>query len=255
MSNFRVQLDDREVGTRAPVSSPRISLEPFSNAERKSKRLFVIGLTVVLTVILTALAAGFLYYQSLKDTPQYSLALIVDAAKRDDKAEIDRLIDINAVVEDFMPQVTDKAVELYGRGQPPQVLQKVARLATPLLPAVKERARAELPRVIRERTERLGYVPFFAMVMGADRYLEITINGDSALVKSKMPEHPLEVKMRRNGDRWQIVGVKDEQLATNIARKIGQEIMAVAVNGKSAADKLGIGNLSELLRQAEELVR
>ena len=255
MSNFRVQLDDREAGTRAPVSSPRISLEPFSNAERKSKRLFVIGLTVVLTVILTALAAGFLYYQSLKDTPQYSLALIVDAAKRDDKAEIDRLIDINAVVEDFMPQVTDKAVELYGRGQPPQVLQKVARLATPLLPAVKERARAELPRVIRERTERLGYVPFFAMVMGADRYLEITINGDSALVKSKMPEHPLEVKMRRNGDRWQIVGVKDEQLATNIARKIGQEIMAVAVNGKSAADKLGIGNLSELLRQAEELVR
>ena len=255
MSNFRVQLDDREAGTRAPVSSPRISLEPFSNAERKSKRLFVIGLTVVLTVILTALAAGFLYYQSLKDTPQYSLALIVDAAKRDDKAEIDRLIDINAVVEDFMPQVTDKAVELYGRGQPPQVLQKVARLATPLLPAVKERARAELPRVIRERTERLGYVPFFAMVMGADRYLEITINGDSALVKSKMPEHPLEVKMRRNGDRWQIVGVKDEQLATNIARKIGQEIMAVAVNGKSAADKFGIGNLSELLRQAEELVR
>ena len=254
MSSFRVQLDDPNFG-RPEISSPKISLEPFSNAERKSKRLFVIGLTVVVTIIVTAVVGGLLYYLSLKNTPQYSLALLVDAAKRDDNAEIDRLIDINSVVDDFMPQVTDKAIELYGRGQPPQVLQKVARLATPLLPAVKERARAELPRVTRERTERLGYVPFFAMVMGADRYLEITVNGDSALVKSKMPEHPLEVKMRCNGDRWQIVGVRDEQLATNIARKIGQEIMAVAVNGKSAADKFGIGNLSELLRQAEELVR
>jgi hypothetical protein len=254
MSNFRVQLDD--ANARAAVSSPKISLEPFSNAEKKSRRLFVIGLTIVVTVILVAVTAGLLYYQSFKDTPQYSLALLVDAAKRDDKTEIDRLVDINAVVDDFMPQVTDKAIELYGRGQPPHVIQRVARLATPLLPAVKERAKAELPRVIRDRTERFGYVPFFAMVMGADQYLDFTITGDTAVVKSKMPEHPLEMKMRRNGDRWQIVGVREEQVATNIARKIGQEIMAIAVGGgKSAADRFGIGNLSDLLRQAEELVR
>lgn len=253
MSNFRVQLDDR----RSATSSPKISLEPFSNAERKSKRLFVIGLTVVVTIILTAVAGGLLYYQSLKDTPQYSLALLVDAAKRDDNAEIDRLIDINAIVDDFVPQITDKAIELYGRGQPPQVLAQVARLATPILPAVKARARAELPRVIRERTERVGYVPFFAMVMGADQYLEITISGDTAILKSKVPEHPFEAKMRRKGDRWQIVGVTEEKLATDIARAIGQEIMAIAVSGgaRNAADKFGVGNLSDLLRQAGEMVR
>jgi hypothetical protein len=198
----------------------------------------------------------FLYYQSFKDTPQYSLALLVDAAKRDDKEQVNAIVNIDAVVEDFVPQITNKAVEMYGRGQPPEVLRKVARLALPLLPAVKERAKAELPRVIRERTSQFGSVPFFAMVLGADQYLDIRIDGDVAIVKSKLPDHQLEMKMRRNGDRWQIVGVRDEQVATAIARKIGQEIMAVAVGGaKSAADRFGIGNLTELLRQAEELVK
>ncbi|HVF46722.1 MAG TPA: hypothetical protein VNA17_04060, partial [Pyrinomonadaceae bacterium] len=73
MSNFRVQLDNPPA---AAVSSPKISLEPFSNAERRSKQLFLIGFASVAGIILTAIGGVFLYYQSLKDTPQYSLALL-----------------------------------------------------------------------------------------------------------------------------------------------------------------------------------
>lgn len=220
------------------------------------KRPFAIACLVVFGLALAAGISFLIYYQSLKDTPQYSLALLVEAAKRDDRAEVNSLVNIDAVVEDFVPQITSKAVEMYGRGQPPEVLRKVARLALPLLPAVKERAKAELPRVIRERTAEMGSVPFFAMVLGADQYLDITVNGDEATVKSKLPEHQLEMKMRRSGARWQIVGVRDEQVATAIARKIGQEIMAIAVGGGSrAADQFGIGNLTDLLKQAEELVK
>ncbi len=221
-----------------------------------SKRQFAIAGFVLLGLVLVAGIGALVYYQGLKKTPQYSLALLVDAAKRDDRIEIATLVNIDAVVDDFVPQITNKAVELYGRGQPPEILKKVARLALPLLPAVKERARAELPRVIRERTKKFGSVPFFAMVLGADRYLDISIDGESAVVKSKLPEHQFEVKMKRNGDRWQIVGVREEQLATAIARKVGQEIMAVAVGGgKKAADEFGIGNLTDLLKQAEELIK
>ena len=95
------------------------------------------------------------------------------------------------------------------------------------------------------------------MVLGASRYLDITVVSDTAVVRSKLPEHPLELKMRRNGDRWQVTGVKDEQLATDIARRIGQQIIAIATNGlnKKTADTLGVENLADLLRQAEELVK
>ncbi|CAN5400557.1 hypothetical protein BH10ACI3_BH10ACI3_24080 [soil metagenome] len=220
------------------------------------KHPFAIACIVVFSFVVIGGIGGLIYYQSLKSSPQYSLALLVDAAKRDDKAGVEEIIDIDAVVDDFMPQVTDKAIELYGRGLPPEMLRKVATLAEPLMPAVKERAKAELPRVIRERTGRFGDVPFFAMVLGADRYLNITVSGDTAVVKSKIPEHPLEMKMHRTGSRWKIVGVTDENLATSIASKIGQEIVAVAMYGsKDAAERFGIGNLSDLLKQAEELVR
>lgn len=249
-------MDDSGVSGQSVRAAPQPAFAGLSERDRKTKKLFKTTAAIVAVVLLLLTVSGVLYYQSLKATPQYSLALLVDAAGRDDHAEIDSLIDVNLVVDDFVPQVTGKAVELYGRGQPPEVLQKVARLAQPLLPAVKDRARAELPRVIREKTGRYADVPFFAMVLGADRYLDITIDGDTALVLSKLEDHPLEMKMRRIEGRWQIVSVKDEQVATAIAQKIGQEIMAIAVGGgKSAAGQFGIGNLSNLLRQAEELVK
>lgn len=212
----------------------------------------------IFLVVLLIIGIGFyFYYQSLKSTPQYSLALLIEAAKTNDQKTIDSVVNVDAVVDDFVPQITDKAVELYGRGLPPAVLDKLAGIATPVLPAVKERARAELPRLIRDRVERLPNAPFVFQVLGATKYLDITVTGDTALVKSKLPEHPLELKMRRNGDRWQVTGVKDEQLATDIARRIGQQIIAIAKNGLNSktADTLGVGNMADLLRQAEELVR
>src|SRR6476620_2637254 len=156
------------------------------------KRLFVIASLVVLSMLLIAGLAGYIYYRSLRGTPQYSIALLIDAAKRDDKPQIDSLVDIDAVVDDFLPQITGKAVELYGRGLSPAVINRMEVIATPILPAVKQRARAELPRVIRDRSEEFGYVPFFGMVMGAQRYLDISVSGDTAVVKSKIKEHPLE---------------------------------------------------------------
>jgi hypothetical protein len=257
MSSFRVNVEDRDEDfvTRESFREPAIA--EIANPPRRGRRRLLIFCIGLLAVLLISFTVGYLYYQSLKRTPQYSLALLVDAAKRDDQPAIDQLIDINAVVDDFIPQITGKAVELYGKGLPLQVLARIAKIAAPLMPAVKERARAQLPKVIRTRTERFGNVPFFVMVLGADRYLDFSVNGDTAIVKSKLQDHPLEVKMRRNGDRWQITGVHDEQLATDIARKIGQELIAIAANGNvsNAAKKYGVGNLADLLRQAEEIVK
>ena len=101
-------------------------------------------------IIVASAVGGFFYWQSLKRTPQYSLALLVEAARNDDQAAINSLMDSDAAVDDFVPQVTAKAIELYGRGLPPETLARVERLATPLLPAVKgtgeRRAAAPDPR-------------------------------------------------------------------------------------------------------------
>jgi hypothetical protein len=63
--------------------------------------------------------------------------------------------------------------------------------------------------------------------------------------------------MKKAGDRWRIVGIRDDKLATDIARSIGQQIIEIAQKGLTdqVADSLGVGKLADLFRQAEELVR
>jgi hypothetical protein len=221
----------------------------------KHRRNFKIALIMVASVIVIAGVSVFVYYKQLKKTPQYSLALLIDAARRDDKDGFNQLIDTDAVVDDFVRQVMDHAVDLYGRGVPQGVIDKVRDLASPILPAIKSQAHDRLAAAIKVRTKRFANVPFFVMVFAADRYLQIDLNGDIATVHSKIEDQPLDIKMKRNGDRWQVVGVKDDQLATDVARSIGQELMDLATTKitDAAANQLGIGNLLNLVRQAENL--
>ena len=223
----------------------------------RSKKIILTVSVILAGALIIASIAGYFYWQSFKTTPQYSLALLVDAARHDDQNEIDQFVAIDTIVDEFMPQITGKAVELYGRSLPPQTIARVAKVAAPLMPALKQRARAQLPVLIRKKTQRFESVPFAAMVLGAGKYLDIRTSGDTATVRSKLPEHSFEVRMQRSGDMWKIVGIRDEALATEIAQKVGQEIIAVASNGgvNAAGDRLGVKNLNTILQQAEQIFR
>src|SRR5690349_11771541 len=103
----------------------------------RTRKVAFIVLGSLFTIALAAGIGFYFYWQSLKSTPPYSLALIVAAAKRDDQATVYRLVNVDVVVDDFLPQITGKAVELYGRGLPQSVIQQVARVAAPVMPAIK----------------------------------------------------------------------------------------------------------------------
>ncbi len=243
------------------IESPAVGVEGSAPAvvgsgARRGRHVLAISVVVVSAVLLGAAIAGYAYWTFLKTTPQYSLAMLVDAAKRDDATVVAEIVDTDAVVDDFVPQITAKAVELYGRGISPEVIQRIARIAQPVMPALKSRARDELPTAIRQKTAGFAGVPFAAMVLGAGRYLDIKVEGETALVRSLVPEHNFEVKMRRTESGWKIVSVADEELATRIAQRVGQEIIAIAVNGTgSSKSRLGIRNINELLREAEDLFK
>lgn len=220
------------------------------------RQILVYFVSILLLVIVAGAAAGYIYWRSLQKTPQYSLAVIVDAARNNDDKTSNELIEIDSVVEDFVPQIVAKATELYGRGLPPQLLAKAELAAAPLMPAVKERARSEIPNVIRAKTKQLENVPFAALVFGADQYLNIEIDGDIATVKSVRPQDSFALKMRRKGDKWVIVGLSDEQLAEKIAKRIGQELMQLAASGPDTGNTQEIiRNFSQILEQSDEIFR
>ena len=220
------------------------------------KALSYISITVLVIAVIGGIG-GYFYWQHLKTTPQYSLALLIDAAKRDDQTEMEKLVNIDAVVDDFAPQVIDQAADIYGRGLPQRVIDKLRSLSDAMKPAIKQRARAEMPELIRRQTARYNNVPFFGFVIGADRYLNVSVEADEAFITSKLPQHTFKVTMRRVEDRWQIVGVDDKELAKQLAQSIGEELMAFAVgdNIEEAARSLGISDLSDLLKKAAEAAK
>src|SRR5689334_8666797 len=115
MSSFRVDLNDPPQLKRE-ATPMFVTAAPPRTGRRKRVLAMVAG--ILGAVIAVGLIGGYLYWRSFYGTPQYSLALLIDAAKRDDKVAVDDLVDIDAVVDDFLPQITTKAVELYGRGIP-----------------------------------------------------------------------------------------------------------------------------------------
>lgn len=260
MSRFIINLDESK-GENSSAEKNGMLTSPGEHfaPEKKSvigKILKIVGALLVLILIVGGIG-GYFYWQKLKKSPQYSLALLVDAARRDDQTAIDELVNTDAVVDDFMPQITDKAVELYGRNLAPATIQRMATAVTPLLPAVKQRARAEVPNLIREKTKQFENIPFWAIAVGAEKYLDITTEGEKAFVKSKIPERPLEVTLKRNGDKWQVVAVKDDVLARRVAEKIGQDLIAAAKQGslRKAGEQLGVSGLEDVIKKAEDIFK
>jgi hypothetical protein len=208
-------------------------------------------------ILLGILVGGFRYYRNLTSSPQYSLALLVDAARRGDVNMIQSLVDSDAVVDSFIPQVTDAAIELFGRGLPPQIASKILKLIAPAMPAIKNRAREELPGVIQEKTSEYEGIPFWLLVIGADRGLNIKVEGDYAKISPKVSEQPFEFEMQRNGNLWRIVAIKDKEIAKKIAEQIGQQILAAVNDGKldEIGSQFGVKNLDEILDKAQEIFR
>lgn len=254
MSRFEVNFNDEKSAQSRNVPE----FGDYQAPVKKSKFKTILKITAIalISILIIGAIGGFFYWQHLKTTPQYSLALLIDAARRDDQKAIDELVDIDAVVDDFLPQITDKAIELYGRGLASATIAKVAQIAAPVLPAIKDRARAEIPQIIRDKTKRFNDVPFWAIALGANQFLDITVEGEKAYVESKLENRPLKLTLKKNGDRWQVVGVQDEEIAKRIAETVGQEIIAIAsgkdkTNGKS----LGIDSLPDVIKKAEDILK
>ncbi len=221
-----------------------------------AKILKILGVSLLVILIVGGIG-GYLFWRNLQKTPQYSLALLIDAARRDDQKAIDVLVDTDAVIDDFVPQITGKAVELYGRGVAPATVQKLAQAAAPFLPALKERARAELPNLIREKTQKFETIPFWAIAIGAKQYLDIIDEGDKSFVKSKLADKPLELTLKRNGLKWQVIALKDEVLARRIAEKVGQDLISIARKDgiKKVGEQIGVSNLEDILKNSDKIFK
>lgn len=256
MSEFVVSLDEPKREPHEQKAQTFLQEKPQTPRKKGgfSKFLKISGVVLAL-LFLTGTLAGYLYWQSIRQSPQYSLSLLVDAVRRDDQKAIDELIDLDAVVDSFLPQVTEKAIEMYGRNVPPSAVSKAGNLAEVIKPAIKRRAREEVPRIVREKVRAFEGIPSWAIAIGAGWFLKVNQTGDTATVVSQIPERPFELTMKRTGDKWRVIAFKDEDLAKKFAERIGQEIMKILSDEslRRIKEKIKTSDLEEIRKSIESI--
>jgi nitrate reductase NapE component len=263
MSRITVNLEQPEVDKSMPNAPLRASVMPMTKPEKKRRGLWIKILLALLILFFVGAAIlgafGYFWWSNLQKSPSYSLALLIDAARRDDKTAIEKYLDTNAMVDDFVPQVIEKAKERYGRGFPPaqvqQAEQRAQSLLTQVVPSIKERARAEIPRLIRDKAQNIPaqFSSPWAMAIGINRAAVIEQTGDAATVKTDLQSRQIELKMQKNGEVWRVVGFKDDVLADKIADQAAQKILAL-VNQKQTAGR-GIPNNKDLIEELKKQIQ
>jgi hypothetical protein len=197
----------------------------FGRAGRMGRVLGVTGLVVV-GLLLVALVGSYAWWQSFKKSPPYSLALLLDAAQRDDVQAVETMIDADQIAQGFVPQVIEN---LAGAGSPisPQARASLTAALPALLPRVRETMRDEIARSLKNFSQDDSRsAPFFVKALGVRQAADVEENGDAATVKLGVGDRPVELSMRRDGERWKVVTVKDPQLATDIAARLATSLPA-----------------------------
>jgi len=192
----------------------------------RRRRILSIAALASAGLVLLVLVGGYAWWQSYKKSPAYSLALLVDAAQREDIPGVESLIDSDRVAQGFIPQVIEKLT--VGGGPVPALPRGVVTAALPqLLPRVRETMREEMARAVKGFAESAGgEKSFLLLALGIPRVAEIREEGDAAQVSFKAGERPVELSMQRDGERWKVVSVKDEEMATGIAARLAASLPA-----------------------------
>lgn len=236
-SRFVVNVDEprgrggaRDPDRTSPHRRPR-------RMSRGGRRKLMLAAALTGALLVAALAGAYFWYQSYKKSPTYSLALLVDAARRNDRQTVDQLVDADRVTQSLVPQVVAK-VSARGQGAqggaaqvPASVRRYVEANAGVLIPGAREQVRDALVAGIKQGVaSRADSYPFFLTAVGA-RFAadEIKVEGDVASVSFKSNSQPAELGLQRSGagERWRIVSVQSDELATRIADNLSRGLPAL----------------------------
>lgn len=190
---------------------------------RRVRRPLSIAALVVVGLLLVALVGAYAWWQSYKKGPAYSLALLVDASRRDDVQAVEPLIDSDRIAQGFVPQVIEK---LTGEGAalPPDARARVTNALPQLLPRVRETVREEVARGVKAASAGAADTSFVVLALGIPRVANIKEEGDAATATFAHEGKQTELLLQRSGDRWKVVGVKDDDLASGIAQRLASSI-------------------------------
>lgn len=174
---------------------------------------------ILVGLLIAAFAGGFAWWQQYKTTPAYSLALLVDAAQRNDAAAFDEVIDMDKVVDNFTPQVVDAVTGGVASELASSLRAQLQSLAPSVLASVKQIIKEEVRKRVNELAGSSGARSFFLTALAIRFKVNISESNETAKATIDTGSDQVELFMERSDDsHWRVISLRDDALAARIAR-------------------------------------
>lgn len=205
---------------------------------RVNRRRLLVPLAISAVVLLASLSGAYFWWQSFKAKPAYSLALVLDAARRNDQAAFDALVDVDAVSRSLVPQVVTQMHTPGATQLPAPLRRQIETNAVILLPGAREQLRATLLEQSRTALAQAGAADksFLTLALGVSRLSEIKPGIDgaeadmAATAVMNVNARPVAFGLRAtdaasnrlSNTRWRIVSVQSDELAARVAETLAR---------------------------------
>ena len=197
------------------------------NKRRRWPRVLGILALLVLLFVVAAAVGGYFLVRRYQSSPTYALALMFDAAQRNDVAEFDKRIAGEEIAKNMTAAVSQKAAARYGGSLNSSVQQKIDSTMSSLLPRVKQTVHDEFLNAMKAFAAAPEQRSFISIVGAVQSMMTVTTNGDSAKATGKMSGHDIELGMRRDADGWKIIDVKDDVIVQRVVDSVMKEMPAI----------------------------
>jgi len=197
------------------------------NKRRRWPRVLAILALLVLLILVVAAVGGFLLWRRYQSSPTYTVALILDAAQRNDVAEFQKHINDEEIAKNMTANVSQKAAARYGYALNSSIQQQIDSTMPSLLPSVKQAVQNELLNAMAAFAAAPEKRSFISILGAVQSLMTITTAGDSARANGKMAGRNIELMMRRDADGWKVVGVEDDVIIQRVVDSVMKELPAI----------------------------
>jgi hypothetical protein len=201
---------------------------PGSPGKQRSRRGFarpLITIAVVLFLLLGGVVGGgYAWWRHYQNGPAYSLALLADAAQRNDTATVDSLIDTDKVTEDFVSQVRQRATGSFLSSISSTWSAQTDSAMQTLTPKLKQTVHDSFVNELKRLTEPAAGKPFIVVALAINSFADIKQENNVAHAAVNIKDEHLQLTMQQDGGRWRITAVQDDKLAQQIAEGVKQNL-------------------------------
>jgi hypothetical protein len=200
----------------------------------------IITAVLLLLLLCGILGGGYFWWRHYQNSPSYTLAVLADAAQRNDNATVDGIFDIDKICDDLMGQVGQQtggsAAAAINSVLPAQTKSALQTLT----PKLKETMHDEVLKELQRLTEPAKGKPFMLVALAITRFVDIKEENNVAQVKVNIKDEHLQLTMQAStqpgGPRWRVTAVSDDKLASVVTESLKRSL---PTSGTQVQDAIG----------------